>query len=70
MKNVRQPGSATEKRIMPAFLDQQTVVAVHLVPRIPVHIWAKWRKTRQKLIFKKIVRLTDHAYCLEQFDNF
>jgi hypothetical protein len=31
MKNVRQHGSATEKRIMPAFLDQQTVVAVHLL---------------------------------------
>ena len=49
MKNVRQPGSATEKRIMPAFLDQQTVVAVHLVPRIPVHSWAKWQKNRPKL---------------------
>ena len=70
MKNVRQPGSTAEKRIIPAFLDQQTVVAVHLVLRIPVHIWAKWQKTRQKLDFKKIVRLTDHTYCLEQFDNF
>ena len=68
MKNVRQPGSATEKRIMPAFLDQQTVVAVHLVPRIPVHIWAKWQKTRQKLDLKELVRMSPAS--LEQFDNF
>ena len=55
---------------MPAFLDQQTVVAVHLVPRIPVHSWAKWHKTRHKLDFKKIVRLTDHTYAQNSLTDF
>ena len=45
-----------------AFLDQQTVVAVHLVLLIPVHIWAKWQKTRQKLNLKNIFRLINHTY--------